>query len=166
MELLASKFKCYCLASEEFLFDQVALRGSVYDPTNGGGAALPDLIFSWRPIFDQVASPVELRQRAGRCASIQPGGRTRLPVWGGSAPPQPLPRRKLTCAHNFVCDIDSAGGEVAYFEGRTAGFWVGCNHVTGKHPTGWRSSWQRSSRNSRRSRSGTDRDSPPQNRRP
>jgi hypothetical protein len=30
-ELLASKLKCYRLASEEFLFDEVVLPGSVHD---------------------------------------------------------------------------------------------------------------------------------------
>jgi putative intracellular protease/amidase len=44
--------------------------------------------------------------------------------------------RKVTCAHNIVCDVENAGGEVIYDEeqGVTVDLVVDGNLISGKHP--------------------------------
>lgn len=43
--------------------------------------------------------------------------------------------RKVTCAHNIVCDVENAGGEVIYTEeDETADMVVDGNLISGKHP--------------------------------
>jgi protease I len=45
-----------------------------------------------------------------------------------------LKGRKVTCAHNIVCDVENAGGEVIYNEDETADLVVDGNLISGKHP--------------------------------
>jgi len=42
--------------------------------------------------------------------------------------------RKVTCAHNIICDIENAGGEVVYENDGTAELVIDGNLITGKHP--------------------------------
>lgn len=45
-----------------------------------------------------------------------------------------LKGRKVTCAHNIICDVENAGGDVV-FEGEvTADLVIAGNLITGKHP--------------------------------
>ncbi|MBR8834316.1 MAG: DJ-1/PfpI family protein [Stigonema ocellatum SAG 48.90 = DSM 106950] len=42
--------------------------------------------------------------------------------------------RKVTCAHNIICDVENAGGEVIYDGDATADLVVDGNLISGKHP--------------------------------
>lgn len=42
--------------------------------------------------------------------------------------------RKVTCAHNIICDVENAGGEVVYKEDATTDLVIDGNLITGKHP--------------------------------
>jgi putative intracellular protease/amidase len=42
--------------------------------------------------------------------------------------------RKVTCAHNIVCDVENAGGEVVYDEDGTADIVIDGNLISAKHP--------------------------------
>jgi protease I len=42
--------------------------------------------------------------------------------------------RKVTCAHNIVCDVENAGAEVVYEGEGTADLVIDGNLITGKHP--------------------------------
>ena len=46
-----------------------------------------------------------------------------------------LKGRQVTCAHNIVCDVENAGGEVIYTEDdETADLVIDGNLISGKHP--------------------------------
>jgi len=46
-----------------------------------------------------------------------------------------LKGRKVTCAHNIVCDVENAGGEVIYTtDDQTAELVIDGNLISGKHP--------------------------------
>jgi putative intracellular protease/amidase len=42
--------------------------------------------------------------------------------------------RKVTCAHNIICDVENAGAEVIYDGDATADLIVDGNLISGKHP--------------------------------
>jgi protease I len=42
--------------------------------------------------------------------------------------------RKVTCAHNIICDVENAGAEVIYEGDATADLVIDGNLITGKHP--------------------------------
>ncbi|MEB3310928.1 MAG: DJ-1/PfpI family protein [Snowella sp.] len=45
-----------------------------------------------------------------------------------------LKNRKVTCAHNIICDVENAGAEVIYEGDVTADLVIDGNLITGKHP--------------------------------
>jgi putative intracellular protease/amidase len=45
-----------------------------------------------------------------------------------------LAGRKVTCAHNIVCDVENAGGEVVYDGDESADLVIDGNLISGKHP--------------------------------
>lgn len=45
-----------------------------------------------------------------------------------------LQGRQVTCAHNIICDVENAGGEVVYEGDVTADLVIDGNLITGKHP--------------------------------
>lgn len=45
-----------------------------------------------------------------------------------------LAGRRVTCAHNIICDVENAGGEVVYVDGQTADIVVDRNVISGRHP--------------------------------
>ena len=55
-------------------------------------------------------------------------------LWLLCADPALLKGRKVTCAHNIVCDVENAGGEVVYEGDQTADMVVDGNLISGKHP--------------------------------
>lgn len=55
-------------------------------------------------------------------------------LWLFCADPALLRGRRVTCAHNIICDVESAGGEVVYGDEGTADLHVDGNLVTAKHP--------------------------------
>lgn len=42
--------------------------------------------------------------------------------------------RKVTCAHNIICDVENAGGEIIYEDDTTTELAIDGNLITGKHP--------------------------------
>lgn len=45
-----------------------------------------------------------------------------------------LQGRQVTCAHNIICDVENAGGDVVYEGDVTADLVIDGNLITGKHP--------------------------------
>jgi protease I len=55
-------------------------------------------------------------------------------MWLFCADPDLLAGRKVTCAHNIICDVENAGGEVVYEGEETADLVIDGNLISGKHP--------------------------------
>jgi protease I len=55
-------------------------------------------------------------------------------LWLFCADSDLLKGKKVTCAHNIVCDVENAGGEVVYEGDATADLVVDGNLISGKHP--------------------------------
>ena len=55
-------------------------------------------------------------------------------LWLACADKELLRGRRVTCAHNILCDVENAGGEVVYEGDRTADVVVDGDLVTGQHP--------------------------------
>jgi protease I len=55
-------------------------------------------------------------------------------LWLFCADPTLLKNRKVTCAHNIICDVENAGGEVVYDGEETAETYVDRNLISGRHP--------------------------------
>jgi putative intracellular protease/amidase len=57
-------------------------------------------------------------------------------LWLFCADPDLLKGRKVTCAHNIICDVENAGGDVVFGNEGTADLVIDGNLITGKHPAG------------------------------
>lgn len=55
-------------------------------------------------------------------------------MWLFCADPELMKGRKLTCAHNIICDVENAGGTVVYDGDETVATYIDGNLITGKHP--------------------------------
>ena len=55
-------------------------------------------------------------------------------LWLFCADPALLKGRKVTCAHNIICDVENAGGEVIFEGDQTANLVIDGNLISGKHP--------------------------------
>lgn len=55
-------------------------------------------------------------------------------LWLFCADPVLIRGRRVTCAHNIVCDVENAGGIVIYREGETAATHIDGNLISGRHP--------------------------------
>lgn len=55
-------------------------------------------------------------------------------LWLFCADPDLIKGKKVTCAHNIICDVENAGGEVVYEEDQTAELVIDGNLITAKHP--------------------------------
>jgi putative intracellular protease/amidase len=55
-------------------------------------------------------------------------------LWLFCADPDLLKNKKVTCAHNIICDVENAGGDVVYEGDVTADLVIDGNLITGKHP--------------------------------
>jgi putative intracellular protease/amidase len=55
-------------------------------------------------------------------------------LWLFCADSDLLRGKQVTCAHNIVCDVENAGGEVVYDGDVTADIVIDGNLITGKHP--------------------------------
>ncbi|WRH67804.1 MAG: DJ-1/PfpI family protein [Planktothrix sp. GU0601_MAG3] len=55
-------------------------------------------------------------------------------LWLFCADPSLMKGRKVTCAHNIICDVENAGGTVVYENGETVASYIDGNLITGKHP--------------------------------
>jgi putative intracellular protease/amidase len=50
------------------------------------------------------------------------------------ADPEMLEGRRVTCAHNIICDVENAGGEVVFDGDKTVDVVVDRDLITAKHP--------------------------------
>jgi putative intracellular protease/amidase len=55
-------------------------------------------------------------------------------LWLFCADPNLIRGRRVTCAHNIICDVENAGAEVVYEGESTAELVVDGDLITGKHP--------------------------------
>lgn len=55
-------------------------------------------------------------------------------LWLFCADPDLLKGRKVTCAHNIICDVENAGAEIVYDGDQTAELVIDGDLITGKHP--------------------------------
>ncbi len=55
-------------------------------------------------------------------------------LWLMCADPEMLKGRRMTCAHNIVCDVQNAGGDVVFEGDQTADIVVDRDLITAKHP--------------------------------
>lgn len=55
-------------------------------------------------------------------------------LWLFCADSDLIRNRKVTCAHNIICDVENAGADVVYEEDATAELVIDGNLITGKHP--------------------------------
>jgi len=55
-------------------------------------------------------------------------------LWLFCADPDLLKGKKVTCAHNIICDVENAGAAVVYEGDVTADLVIDGNLITGKHP--------------------------------
>jgi len=55
-------------------------------------------------------------------------------LWLFCADPDLIKSRKVTCAHNIICDVENAGAEVIYEGDATADLVIDGNIVSAKHP--------------------------------
>ena len=55
-------------------------------------------------------------------------------LWLFCADPDLIKDRKVTCAHNIVCDVENAGADVIFEGDGTADMVIDGNLITGKHP--------------------------------
>jgi len=55
-------------------------------------------------------------------------------LWLFCADRELLKNRKVTCAHNIICDVENAGAEVVYEGDGTAELVIDDNLISGKHP--------------------------------
>lgn len=55
-------------------------------------------------------------------------------LWLLCADPDLIRGRKVTCAHNIICDVENAGAEVVYNGDETAATVADGNLISGKHP--------------------------------
>lgn len=81
---------------------------------------------------NQAPAVVFLRKAMGQEAKV---GTICHSMWLLCADSDLLKDRKVTCAHNIVCDVENAGGEVIYTEDdETADLVIDGNLISGKHP--------------------------------
>ena len=55
-------------------------------------------------------------------------------LWLFCADPDLIKGRKVTCAHNIICDVENAGGDVVFEGDVTADLVIDGDLITGKHP--------------------------------
>jgi putative intracellular protease/amidase len=55
-------------------------------------------------------------------------------LWLLCADPALLKGRKVTCAHNIICDVENAGAEVIFSGDQSTDLVVDGNLITAKHP--------------------------------
>jgi putative intracellular protease/amidase len=55
-------------------------------------------------------------------------------LWLFCADPTLIKGRKVTCAHNIICDVENAGAEVVFEGNQTADLVIDGNLISAKHP--------------------------------
>jgi protease I len=81
------------------------------------------------------APAVQFLREALKCERLKVGTICHS-LWLFCADPGLRKGRKVTCAHNIICDVENAGGEVVYDakENRVIDVWVDGNLISAWHP--------------------------------
>jgi protease I len=103
-----------------------------------GGYAMDRLRYQSNPLPEKPnsAPAVEFLRQAVRvmdAAEIKIGTICHS-LWLFCASPELIKGRKVTCAHNIICDVENAGGIIVYESGETASTHVERNLITSRHP--------------------------------
>jgi putative intracellular protease/amidase len=93
-----------------------------YQPTLSGGP-------NTAPAVELLRDAVQ-RLDAGRLAI----GTICHSLWLFCSDPSLLTGRKVTCAHNIICDVENAGGELVVSNGETVETHADGLLITGRHP--------------------------------
>ena len=103
-----------------------------------GGYAMYRLLYQVSPRKDQPnQSPaVQFLRQAVKAMDegVLKVGTICHSLWLFCADPELLRNRQVTCAHNIICDVESAGGVVVYEGEEAAVTHVDRNLITGRHP--------------------------------
>jgi putative intracellular protease/amidase len=100
-----------------------------------GGYATDRLRYQANPRkgVPNTAPAVEFLRRAVASDAVKLGTICHS-LWLFCADPSLLRGRRVTCAHNVICDVESAGGEVVFDGDGTAEIVVDGNLISAKHP--------------------------------
>jgi protease I len=79
------------------------------------------------------APAVEFLRKASQVENLKLGTICHS-LWLFCADSDLIEGKKVTCAHNIICDVENAGGEVVYEGDGTADLVIDGNLITGKHP--------------------------------
>ena len=79
------------------------------------------------------APAVELLRQINNIAGVKIGTICHS-LWLLCADRSLLEGKKVTCAHNIICDVENAGGDVQYGDDGTVGSVVDGDLITAKHP--------------------------------
>ena len=79
------------------------------------------------------APAVELMRRAMRTPGLKVGTICHG-MWLLCADPALLEGRRVTCAHNIVCDVANAGADVQFDDAGTVELAIDGDFISGKHP--------------------------------
>jgi len=79
------------------------------------------------------APAVQLMRRIAACPGVKIGTICHS-LWLLCADRSLLAGKRVTCAHNIICDVENAGAEVQYGDDGTVGTVVDGDLITGKHP--------------------------------
>ena len=100
-----------------------------------GAYAMDRLRYEERPRKGQPnqAPAVEFLRQAMKTKGVKVGAICHG-LWLMCADPEMLKGRRVTCAHNIICDVEHAGGDVVFDGNQTAEVVVDRDLVTAKHP--------------------------------
>ena len=99
-----------------------------------GAYATDRLRYQVKPVKGEPnMAPAVVFLRKAMAAGI-PVGTICHSLWLLCADRDLLAGRRVTCAHNIICDVENAGAEVVYGEEGTAELVVDRNLITAKHP--------------------------------
>ncbi len=100
-----------------------------------GGYAMDRLRYEANPVKNQPnrAPAVEFLRKADKTPGLKIGTICHS-MWLYCAAPELLEGKKVTCAHNIICDVEGAGGKVVYDGDQTADTVIDGNLISGKHP--------------------------------
>lgn len=80
-----------------------------------------------------MAPAVEFLRKATQVENLKLGAICHS-LWLFCADSDLIKGKKVTCAHNIICDVENAGGEVVYEGDATADLVIDGNLITAKHP--------------------------------
>ncbi|MUL39071.1 DJ-1/PfpI family protein [Gloeocapsopsis dulcis] len=100
-----------------------------------GGYAMDRLRYQERPKDGQSnqAPAVAFLVKAANTEGLKIGTICHS-LWLFCAEPELLKNRRVTCAHNIICDVENAGGIVMFDGDEAKNTYIDGNLITGRHP--------------------------------